>query len=678
MPGLDGLRAIAVTAVVLYHGQDLTGVASFLKPQGGFLGVEMFFVISGFLITALLLREHETSTTIDLKSFWIRRARRLLPALYGFLIGTMALAALFATDAFDKIRAEILGAVFYVSNWLLIATDESYFEAAGRPSLFRHLWSLAIEEQFYVIWPLIVLGVLRFGGHKALLALTVAGVAGSTALLWLLFDRIPQYGDVTSVYFRTDARAAALLIGAALATVWQPWRPGRTIAALRVRSVGWASDMLGLAALALVVLMNYGFTDRVIEWGSYTRLYHGGFLALSAATVVVIAAVSVPGSRLGWMLGNPVMLWIGTRSYGLYLWHWPVFQLTRPRLDVDIDGYVLLGARLAITIVLVELSYRLIEVPIRQRRFVTSLRSLTTPRGITAATLGALGLVIATASVAIAIPTIDRGNDDTIAVASAERLAPPLESSYATGLPSNAGDPVSDAVDPTSGLPISAPVTPSPVVTPTPTPTTELDGSQPAVMIDGNFDPGDLIKLTPTPVPTPTQPPLPPPPPLSAPFDISSSQIHIVGDSVIQGAQGQLYRISPRVTVDGRLGRQWWELESELRAMRAQGFANDVVIIHLGNNGNFTTQMFDGVMNSLQGTRLVLFVNIHAPVLWEGEVNSMLINNVNRYPDQARLIDWYSASAAHPDYFIEDGTHLQGPGMVAFRSLIENALLTLS
>ena len=151
-----------------------------------------------------------------------------------------------------------------------------------------------------------------------------------------------------------------------------------------------------------------------------------------------------------------------------------------------------------------------------------------------------------------------------------------------------------------------------------------------------------------------------------------------MGDSVVEGAQGQLYRIAPQVTVDGRTGRQWWELEAELRQMRAQGLANDVVVIQLGNNGNFTNAMFDGVMNALTGTRLVLFVNVHAPVVWEAEVNGMLARNVSRYAENARLIDWYTASTPHPEYFIDDGTHLQGPGQLAFRYLIENALLSLS
>jgi len=728
MPGLDGLRAIAVVAVLLYHGQDLSGITTWLEPQGGFLGVEVFFVISGFLITALLLREHDRQGTIGLRDFWVRRARRLLPALYVFLAGTIALALLFAHDAFDRIRSEILGALFYVSNWLLIATDESYFEAAGRPSLFRHLWSLAIEEQFYLVWPLIVLVGLRFGGRRTLLALTLAAAAGSTALMWMLFDRIEQYGDVTSVYYRTDARAAALLVGGALAMVWRPWtreadRPIRM-------PVRWGIDVLGAAALALVVAMQYWFTDRVIEWDAYTRLYHGGFLALSAATLIVILAVSTPGSALGRVLGNPVMRWIGTRSYGLYLWHWPVFQLTRPRLDVDIDGYTLLFVRLAITCGLVELSYRLIEAPVRQRRFLApTLAAVRTPRGILLGSIGALALIAATSAVAVAIPTIDRTPSTTElaiagpavegqdpAVPAAPAPTPDLGGTGGVGASDDPdagtdatdpqrptdlsdgdlgpGDDRGDTVDPDE--PYVLPETGiEPTGNPTVEPTDEPDevlepGAEPTVepgaaadLIDGNFDPQELEEGAagsggPGPAPTPTQAPLPPPPPLSQPFDITASRIHIVGDSVVQGAQNQLYAIAPGVTVDGRTGRQWWELEGELRAMRAQGYGNDVVVIQLGNNGNFTNQMFDGVMNALSGTRLVIFVNIHAPVVWEGEVNAMLASNVNRYPEQARLLDWYTASAAHPEYFVDDGTHLQGAGMVALRYLIENALRALS
>ena len=683
--GLDGIRAIAVVAVILYHGQDVSPISSVLKPQGGFLGVEVFFVISGFLITALLVDEHDTTRRIDLTGFWIRRARRLLPALYLFLFGTISLAALFGTDALDKIRREILGAVFYVSNWVLLINEESYFEAAGRPSLLRHLWSLAIEEQFYLLWPLVVAVGLRWGGRRILAAFTAVGVLGSTALLWLLFDRVDQFGDVSRVYYRTDARAAALLVGATLALVWKPWRDGS--AAHRLGAAGRAAiEVVGLISLAALIGMQYAFTDRVIEWASYERLYHGGFLALSLTTVLLIVAITVPDSRLNAVLGNAAMRWIGTRSYGLYLWHWPIFQLTRPRVDVDINGYGLFFIRLAITFALTELSYRLVEVPIRRRTFLaqasTALRS---PRGIGLITGAALCLIAATASIAIALPTIDRGQNVAVAALADEASG---DVSATTNEPAVSNDPApDDSTEFTNSLPeevasaTPAPTatgvfaTPTPLVIPAAAEPVSGDGAAPPLPIPTPADPEAWYAQMPT--PTPTQPPLPPPPPLSEPFDIATSRIHIVGDSVVAGAHGNLLRISPQVTVDGRIGRQWWELEAELRQMRSQGLGNDVVVIQLGNNGPFTTQMFDGVMQALHGTRLVLFINIHAPVLWEGEVNAMLERNVNRYESQARLLDWYSVSNAHPEFFVEDDTHLQGDGIRAFRQLIEGALVNL-
>ena len=698
IPGLDGLRAVAVVAVLLYHSQDITGLSAILTPEAGFLGVEMFFVISGFLITALLLQEHTRSGRIGIKDFWLRRARRLLPALYVFLGGTTALAALFGTDALDKIKEEILGAVFYASNWLLLANDQSYFEAAGRPSLLRHLWSLAIEEQFYLLWPLVVIVALRVGGRKLLGGLTVAAIAGSTFLMWRLFDGVEQFGDVTAVYFRTDARAAALLLGALLAVVWRPWE-GTRASHNPSPEVRWIIDVLGLCAIAFAVYLNFAFTDRVVQWDTVTRLYHGGFLTLSAATVIAIAAVSIPGSQLGAALGNPVFRWIGLRSYGLYLWHWPIFQLTRPRLDVDIDGYTLLGIRLAITVVAVELSYQLVERPIREGRFVSSiLGALRTPRGIALGTSGALALIGLVVGLAVALPTIDRSpRAQTVEISEQQTVANLDESiDSATGTTSSTAIPnptpaatsttfptATATPDPTPTVDVRATPAPSPQVTPaaTPDPTDPPALSTPETSDSASATPPPLANKAESPqlkpLPTPVQEPLPPPPPLDEPFDIGSSQIHIVGDSVVEGAQYQLVRISPRVTVDGRLGRQWWELGGELVEMRSQGLGNDVVIIQLGNNGDFTPAMFDGVMRALEGTRLVLFINVHAPVHWEADVNNMLIHSVNRYPERSRLLDWYSASIDHPEYFTDDGTHLQHAGIIAFSQLIESSLVEL-
>lgn len=358
LPGLDGLRALSVLAVLLYHA-DLEAV------RGGFLGVEVFFVLSGFLITSLLLLEFQRTGGIDLKRFWLRRARRLLPALYLFLIGAFAFAWTLAPDALPRLRSELWAALLYVTNWQLALQQLSYFESLQRPSLLIHLWSLAVEEQFYVLWPLLLLGGLRRLGPGPTFRLMVAGIVVTTLAMALQYDA-GRDADNSAIYMRTDTRAAGLLVGAALAWLWRPWLPGVDPSARLRRTL----DVAGVFALGGLLLL-FSRID-----GQGPLLYRGGFLLTSTCTAVVLAALVTPGSRLAAPLEAPVLRWIGLRSYALYLWHWPVFQVTRPRLDVLLDPLPLFALRLFVSLVLADLSYRWVENPIRQRRFVAALKAL--------------------------------------------------------------------------------------------------------------------------------------------------------------------------------------------------------------------------------------------------------------------------------------------------------------
>jgi len=357
-PGLDGLRAIAVMAVLLYHGE-----VSWL--QGGYLGVEVFFVISGYLITALLLQEHAQHGGINRRRFWIRRARRLLPALYALLVGVVVLAALVATDALDGLGREIVGALFYVTNWQLIFTDQSYFESFGRPSPLRHLWSLAIEEQFYVVWPLLMIwGLRRLGRSRLLLAIGL-GILASTTLMWALYE---PFTDPSRVYYGTDTRAAGPLVGAALAFVWQPWNVRR----VWVRDRGPLARILDGTGIVALLALGWLFVS-LLETDDF--LYQGGFLLTSTITALVIAATMVPTGRFGSWLGVAPLRWLGLRSYAIYLWHWPIFVFSRPRLDTTLDGFSLLCVRLALTLMAAEVSYRLIEEPLRNQSFGRDARA---------------------------------------------------------------------------------------------------------------------------------------------------------------------------------------------------------------------------------------------------------------------------------------------------------------
>jgi peptidoglycan/LPS O-acetylase OafA/YrhL len=348
LPGIDALRALAVIAVFGYHA-GLTWV------PGGFLGVDLFFVISGYLITSLLLREFRAAGQVRLGRFWLRRARRLLPAVGVLIAVTMVLAAIFEPERIDSLRGDALASLAYVANWHFVFSDVSYFEQFQRPSLFTHLWSLSVEEQFYLFWPLVFAAGMTLFGRTRLLLGVLAGALGSVALAWVLFD---PGADASRLYYGTDTHAVGLLAGVALALVWSP------VELRRHRSgplVGPVLDAVGVVALGFVVLSFLRVHDYDIG------LYHGGYLWLALTAAVLIAALAHPAARLGSLLGQPPLLWLGLRSYSFYLWHWPVLALTRPGVDVDLPRGLLVPLQLALVLALAQLSYRYVELPFRGR-----------------------------------------------------------------------------------------------------------------------------------------------------------------------------------------------------------------------------------------------------------------------------------------------------------------------
>lgn len=346
LTGLDGLRAVAVGAVLLYH-------AGLPWLPGGFLGVEVFFVISGYLITGLLLAEWRQFGRVDLLGFWLRRARRLLPALFVVLFVTLAYFVIRYPDEVAKVRADALAAVAYVTNWYFIVREQSYFEVTGRPSPLQHLWSLAIEEQFYLLWPLLLPLVLIRWGERRAAQIAIGGAVVSTLLMAILYR---PGTDPSRVYYGTDTRASGLLIGAALALVPVPWREkGR-----RSPFSPAFFDVLGFCGLVLLVGLFVGLDER------QSILYRGGFGVVGLATALTIAVAVSPWARaFPRLLEWAPLRWLGVRSYGLYLWHWPIFIVTRPELDVPLTGPALLAVRLGATVLLAGLSYRYIEAPIR-------------------------------------------------------------------------------------------------------------------------------------------------------------------------------------------------------------------------------------------------------------------------------------------------------------------------
>jgi peptidoglycan/LPS O-acetylase OafA/YrhL len=413
MPGLDGLRALAVLAVIAYHEQ-------FGWAPGGLLGVGVFFTLSGYLITDLLLGQWARSGGLNLGDFWLRRARRLLPALFVMLAVVTAWITVVSPARLASLRGAVAGAATYSSNWYYIYTHNSYFARFAPPGPFDHLWSLAVEEQFYLVWPwLLLAGVFFLRGRRPSavrwLALPTLALAAASAVAMLTLYH-PGY-DPTRIYEGSDTRACGLLTGAALAMVWPSRRTARTALWKRV-----ALDGAGFAGLAVIGLMIW----RVGQYSAFT--YQGGLVLLSVATAGVVAAAACPGGLVGAALGWKPLRWIGVRSYGIYLWHYPVIILTSPANSAeDLPRAAL---QIAASIGIAALSWHFVEEPIRHGALGRAWKRLRSRsawqrepagiRGWAAVTGGAMVVALSCAGLsgAVRVPTVGDAATSTLAAGS--------------------------------------------------------------------------------------------------------------------------------------------------------------------------------------------------------------------------------------------------------------------
>jgi peptidoglycan/LPS O-acetylase OafA/YrhL len=392
LTGLDGLRAVAVTVVVLFH----------LTPgglPGGYIGVDIFFVISGFLITSLLLSEHRTTGRIALSQFWARRARRLLPALALVVLVCSTTAWLIGGDVLVSIGRQLLGAATFSYNWISIAAGSTYFDA-GTPELFRNLWSLAVEEQFYLIWPLVVLALLLLKKKRWMAPIVAAiAVASSVAMVALALAA----ADPTRLYYGTDTHAFGLAIGATLAIVGVPASPGRV-----VRSV---LPAVGAVAVACLLWLSWSLAEGT------PFVFKGGLIAVAVLSGIAVYGSVFPGSWLGRALDTAALQWVGQRSYGIYLWHWPVFVLLSAALPDWTRGgpaWGLGAVALVLTVGAAIVSYRWIEQPVRRRGYRAIARSWAAEWHATArrrlavavASLCALALATGTVTAVVTAPRV--------------------------------------------------------------------------------------------------------------------------------------------------------------------------------------------------------------------------------------------------------------------------------
>jgi peptidoglycan/LPS O-acetylase OafA/YrhL len=636
VPGLDGLRAIAVLCVIAYH-------INAPWAKGGMLGVGVFFTLSGYLITDLLLDHYRRRGNLGLGRFWLRRARRLLPALFLMLVVVSVLVALFDTSQLDSVRRQVISGAFYFANWSTIGVHGSYFSRFAQPLPLDHLWSLSIEEQFYLVWPWIVLFAVRFLWDRlGLLVLALLGSAASAILMGHLFH--PGTFDPTRVYEGTDTRAFELLLGAALACV-RPTAFPRFRSRVSVRRV-LVLDVLGAAGLVAIFVL-------VAKTSFSTAfLYPWGFLLLSFSTVAAIAAVVHSASALGALLGSRPLRWIGVRSYGIYLWQWPIVVLWgQPATGVH-WGKALL--QIAVTFVVASLSWTYLEAPIRRgalgrlwRRAQMGATRLSARRTTFALGGGAFAALLITA-VALGgiLPQVASGRRPAPEIS---KLPPRLKNARAVVDPS-AKKNSSNKSDPAHGQPLAR--------------------RKPATRT-------------------------------------SCRSVVYIGDSTSEGQISSSYIPNPRKQLAGQLRRVGVTTTiPEISGARsivevfqghpnaatvarqhiAQGF-HGCWILAMGTNDSADVEA-GSTTTRMQRIQHMMKIIGHQPVLWIDAIsllssgpyqeagmqtwNNDLLTACRRYPTM-RIFDW--ATHAKRKWFIPDGIHYYSPGDVARNYWIAHGLV---
>ncbi len=616
IPGLDGIRALAVLAVIAYH-------FNFSWARGGFLGVDIFFVLSGYLITSTVLPLKGNQLTVSLKKFWIGRFRRLLPAAYVMIITSFVWAMLFHKELLHTLRGDALSSIFYSSNWWFIFHKLSYFDSFGSPSPLKNLWSLAIEEQFYVIWPLLLMiGLYVVKKQSKLAKIVFFGAICSALLMAILYQ---PGADPSRVYYGTDTRCFELLIGCWLALIW----PMKRLSSQKLST----SHMKKLNAISFIsftiFLVSIMYVDEF-----QTFLYRGGMFLFCLNAAVLIACVCHPVSILGRILAWKPLCWIGSRSYGIYLWHYPVMVLGTPIHEIGNPSYWRIALQLVLIVTIAECSYRFIEMPIRKEGFWAYYRtyfvfnkkkwgSLTFSRKVSTVMVPLFLLVFFTGITGV----VGEGQQSS-------------KDSYPTAIKINGDEPTANPIK-------------------------EPDKTTDNPSTSKEEEVADVPDIeTPKPEENETN--------VVPEKDDAYQNILAIGDSVMIDIATSLHKVFPNITIDGKIGRQVSQAVKLAPNYASFNQSNNAIIIQLGTNGYFTNDQIDTLLAAFANADIYL-VNTRVPRSWEGKVNASLHQKSEEH-ENITLIDWHAAALNHPEYFAPDGVHLEKKGVEVLTNLIQQSI----
>ncbi|MDR1521495.1 MAG: acetyltransferase [Streptococcaceae bacterium] len=595
--GFDGVRTIAVIGVIIYH----------LLPnimKGGYLGVPIFFVISGYLITDLLYQEYRQNGFIDIKGFYARRMKRLYPAMVLMLIGASFYITTFQRNLSNNLRGIVLSSLTYLNNWWQIYHNSSYFNRFGNESPFTHLWSLAVEGQYYFIWPIAFILLIKFIRNQGKIFLGLASFSFiSFILMWAFYT---PGKDPTRVYFGTDTRMFSILLGSALAFVWPSWRMRKNIAP---NSRKWL-NFLGFGALILLTL-SFFFLDS-----SLIFVYRGGLFLVSILAMILIAITAHPGAKWNKWLTSPIFTYIGKRSYGIYLYQYPIMIFYETKFkNSGTHPWIRFFVELFAIFIISELSYRFFEKPLAVFDYRQTLKKLKKFYGKPLTLKSKWKTLLSSMVILIAFIGIITAPTNLLTTEQKKVQKQIEENKKKLAAKANKKKVLSKKKIISKKIATNG--------------TDEIDTKKfNYIMTDEDHKIAEHVPL------------------------------FVFGDSVMLAAGKTIQEIFPKAIIDGTISRQAYTSAEELKEKKEAKQLTKIVWLSLGTNGYITSENFDSIMTVLGSDTAIFWTTVHVPTRsWQNSVNHLLKEKVKKYKN-LYLIDWYKMSNAHKDWFSkEDQVH---------------------
>ena len=598
--GFDGLRSLAVIGVIVYH----------LSPnalKGGYLGVPIFLLLAGYLVTNQMIGKLSANQPIGVGNFYLRRLKRLYPTLLSMLILTITYITLFQRNFFYQLKEIFVTNVLFVYNWWEVSHGQSYFDRFNGESPFTHLWTMGVEVQFYLIWPLLLILLFKLLRDKHQISMVVLAMSVASAILMaVLYD--PQ--NINRAYYGTDTRAFSFLLGAWLAFVW----PADRLRAQLKPKARRLIDGVGLISLLIVILMYFVLS------GEAAFTYYGGMYIFSIFAMVLMGVIAHPGSHLNRWFTNPIFTWIGKRSYGIYVYQFPVLIFYESHFkNMGTHPWVNAIIEVAIILVISELSYRFIERPIAKFDWKTLPAKIKALTHVKENYRPWFKLAPAIIVVIIAIVGIVQSPAQKPNTALQKRIEQNEKALKAHNAKVKAGQA-----------------------------TTKVGSSEIARKYGLS---NDQVAAT------------------------KKLKVTAVGDSVLADGSSNLQEIIPNIYISAKVGRQAYQAPAIVSSLKAEGHLQDIVVLNLGSNGTISDDDANKMLKTIGTKRQVYWITTHVPSKpWQKPVNDK-INKLSKTHSNVHVIDWYSASIAHRDWFYDDNVHPNVDGNTQFAKLIVTEIL---